>query len=82
MEAIGSLTGGMAPASNNVLGVIIGNLAPMAESQVTVIDALTDWRLGAAVKAYQVVSELGLTVPMAVNRSTQNRHDLTLRIEE
>ena len=40
--------------------------------------------MGAAVEAYQVLTELGLQVPLAVNISTQNLHDLTLpdRLEQ
>ena len=57
---------------------------PMAESNTAIIDALTDWVVGAAVDAYQVLSELGVRVPLAVNMSTQNLHDLTVpdRLEQ
>ena len=57
---------------------------PMAESNVAVMDALTDWVVDAAVEAYQVLAELGTSVPIAVNISTQNLHDLTLpdRLEQ
>ena len=50
---------------------------------MAVMDALTDWVVGAAVDAYQVLFELGGAVPLSVNISTQNLHDLTLpdRIE-
>ena len=51
---------------------------PMAESNVAVIDALTDWVADATVQAYQVLGESGIKVPLAVNISTQNLHDLTL----
>lgn len=51
---------------------------PIAESDTATIDALTDWVVGAAVEAYQVLAELGLNVPLAVNISTLNLHDLTL----
>ena len=56
----------------------------MAESNTGVIDALTDWVVGAAVEAYQVLAELGVSVPLAVNMSTQNLHDLTVpdRLEQ
>ena len=56
----------------------------MAESNTAVIDALTDWVVGAAVEAYQVLAELGVSVPLAVNMSTQNLHDLTVpdRLEQ
>ena len=57
---------------------------PMAESDTTVIDALTDWVVDAAVDAYQVLAELGVSVPIAVNMSTLNLHDLTVpdRLEQ
>ncbi len=57
---------------------------PMAESNTTIIDALTDWVVGAAVEAYQVLAELGVSVPLAVNMSTLNLHDLTVpdRLEQ
>jgi EAL domain-containing protein (putative c-di-GMP-specific phosphodiesterase class I) len=51
---------------------------PLAESNTGVIDALTDWVVGAAVKAYQVLGGFGISVPLAVNMSTQNLHDLTV----
>ena len=56
----------------------------MAESDTTVIDALTDWIVNAAVDAYQVLAELGVSVPIAVNMSTLNLHDLTVpdRLEQ
>jgi CheY-like chemotaxis protein len=55
-----------------------GDFLPMAEANTGVIDALTDWVVGAAVEAYQVLAELGVSVPLAVNMSTQNLHDLTV----
>jgi EAL domain-containing protein (putative c-di-GMP-specific phosphodiesterase class I)/FixJ family two-component response regulator len=57
---------------------------PMAESNVAAMDLLTNWVVGAAVEAYQVLVELGAGVPIAVNISTQNLHDLTLpdRLEQ
>ncbi|HTW70900.1 MAG TPA: EAL domain-containing protein [Acetobacteraceae bacterium] len=57
---------------------------PLAESDVTVIDALTDWIIDAAVDAYQVLKALGISVPIAVNISTLNLHDLTVpeRLEQ
>jgi EAL domain-containing protein (putative c-di-GMP-specific phosphodiesterase class I)/FixJ family two-component response regulator len=51
---------------------------PMAEGDTITIDALTDWVVGAAVEAYQVLAELGVSVPLSVNLSTQNLHDLSL----
>jgi EAL domain-containing protein (putative c-di-GMP-specific phosphodiesterase class I)/DNA-binding CsgD family transcriptional regulator len=57
---------------------------PIAESNVTITDALIDWVVGAAMEAHQVLAELGLQVPLSVNVSTQNLHDLTLpdRLEQ
>ncbi|HUB14601.1 MAG TPA: EAL domain-containing protein [Acetobacteraceae bacterium] len=57
---------------------------PMAESDTMVIDALTDWIVNAAVDAHQVLGELGVSVPIAVNMSTLNLHDLTVpdRLEQ
>jgi len=57
---------------------------PMAESNVAAMDALTNWVIVAAVEAYQVLVELGTGVPIAVNISPQNLHDLTLpdRLEQ
>jgi CheY-like chemotaxis protein len=49
---------------------------PMAEAEV--IDALTDWVVGAALRAHLVLAKLGMTVPLAVNISGQNLHSLTL----
>jgi EAL domain-containing protein (putative c-di-GMP-specific phosphodiesterase class I)/DNA-binding CsgD family transcriptional regulator/ActR/RegA family two-component response regulator len=51
---------------------------PAAESDRQVIDALTDWVIGATVDAYLVLRELGVCVPIGVNISTQNLHDLSL----
>jgi EAL domain-containing protein (putative c-di-GMP-specific phosphodiesterase class I) len=51
---------------------------PAAEGDRATIDALTEWVVGAAVKVYQMLAELGISVPLAVNISTQNLHDLTL----
>ncbi|MDR3473684.1 MAG: EAL domain-containing protein [Devosia sp.] len=57
---------------------------PVAEGDVATIDALTEWVVGAAVDANQVLAELGINVPMAVNVSVCNLHDLTLpdRVEQ
>ena len=56
----------------------------MAESDTATIDALTEWVVGAAVDAYQVLAALGISVPLAVNMSARNLHDLTLpdRLEQ
>jgi len=55
-----------------------GEFLPVAESDTATIDALTEWVVGAAVDAYQVLAALGITVPLAVNVSARNLHDLTL----
>jgi EAL domain-containing protein (putative c-di-GMP-specific phosphodiesterase class I) len=57
---------------------------PMAENDVVIIDALTDWVVGAAVTAHRELRELGINVPIAVNISARNLHDLALpdRLEE
>lgn len=55
-----------------------GDFLPAAEAETDVIDALTDWVVGATVDAYQVLRELDVRVPIAVNISSQNLHDLTL----
>ncbi len=57
---------------------------PVAERDTATIDALTNWVLGAVVEAYQVLAELGISVPLAVNLSAQNLHDMSLpdRIEQ
>jgi EAL domain-containing protein (putative c-di-GMP-specific phosphodiesterase class I)/DNA-binding CsgD family transcriptional regulator len=57
---------------------------PIAESDAATIDALTNWVVGAAVDAYRVLAELRLSVPLSVNISALNLHDLTLpdRLEE
>ena len=50
----------------------------VAESDLAVIDALTYWVTQAVIEAYLVLAELGLRVPIAMNVSMQNLHDLTL----
>lgn len=61
-----------------------GSFLPLAESDITLIDALTDWIIDAAVDAYHVLGVLGISVPIAVNISTLNLHDLTVpdRLEQ
>src|ERR1039458_7927132 len=61
-----------------------GDFLPMAESDTTTMDALTEWVVGAAVDAYQALAKLGISVPLAVNVSAQNLHDLSLpdRLEQ
>jgi EAL domain-containing protein (putative c-di-GMP-specific phosphodiesterase class I)/CheY-like chemotaxis protein len=57
---------------------------PVAEADTATMDALTHWVMGAVVAAYRVLKELGISVPISVNVSPQNLHDLTLpdRFEE
>ena len=62
-----------------VLGMVPpGDFLPLAESDVATIDALTRWVVLAAVKAYRLLAELGISVPVSVNLSPQNLHDLEL----
>jgi EAL domain-containing protein (putative c-di-GMP-specific phosphodiesterase class I) len=60
-----------------------GAFLAVAESDRATIDALTDWVVGTAVSAYQMLAEHDITVPLAINISAHNLHDLTLpdRIE-
>lgn len=51
---------------------------PLAESDVAVIDALTDWVIRAAVESYRVLADCEIRVPIAVNVSPRNLHDLSL----
>jgi EAL domain-containing protein (putative c-di-GMP-specific phosphodiesterase class I)/FixJ family two-component response regulator len=51
---------------------------PMAEADIACIDALTVWVLGAAIDAYATLAARGITVPISVNISPHNLHDLTL----
>lgn len=51
---------------------------PLAETNRATIDALTDWVIGAAVEAWGVLQELDVHVPITVNVSTLNLHDITL----
>jgi EAL domain-containing protein (putative c-di-GMP-specific phosphodiesterase class I)/DNA-binding CsgD family transcriptional regulator len=57
---------------------------PIVDSDTPTADALTHWTVGAAVAAYRVLQEVGITVPISVNVSPHNLHDLTLpnRIEQ
>jgi EAL domain-containing protein (putative c-di-GMP-specific phosphodiesterase class I)/FixJ family two-component response regulator len=50
----------------------------MAEKDVAVIDALTDWLIGSAIESYRVLAECDIRVPIAVNVSARNLHDLSL----
>jgi len=62
---------------------VMGRLAPtaflaLAEADTPTIDALTGWVAGAAVDAYRQLASLGISVPLAMNISAGNLHDLTL----
>jgi len=51
---------------------------PFAETNREVIDTLTDWVIGSAVESWQVLRQLSANVPITVNVSTLNLHDLAL----
>jgi EAL domain-containing protein (putative c-di-GMP-specific phosphodiesterase class I) len=55
-----------------------GTFLQLAEGDTPTIDALTQWVVGAAVDAYQEFAAVGVNVPLAVNMSMRNLHDLTL----
>ena len=59
------------------LGLVApGDFLPVAEADKDVIDALTEWVIGAAVRAWKVLLDLGVSTPIAVNVSPLNLHDL------
>ena len=67
----------------------LGRLPPdrfiaMAEADVSVIDAMTEWLLRAAMDAYRTLAGSDIRVPIAVNVSPRNLHDLMLpdRLEQ
>ncbi len=51
---------------------------PGAEADTPVIDTVTEWVIGAFVEAYLILAELGIRVPIGVNISSQNLHDIAL----
>jgi EAL domain-containing protein (putative c-di-GMP-specific phosphodiesterase class I) len=51
---------------------------PLAEGDTALIDALTGWVAGAAVNAHKALAGLGVSIPLAMNMSARNLHDLTL----
>ena len=57
---------------------------PIAEADPVVIDLLTAWVVDAAIKAHGILSDFGVSVPIAVNISMLNLQDSTLpdRLEE
>jgi EAL domain-containing protein (putative c-di-GMP-specific phosphodiesterase class I)/ActR/RegA family two-component response regulator len=48
----------------------------VAEAGNEVIEALTDWVIGAAVRGWRTLLDLGVSMPIAVNVSPLNLHDL------
>lgn len=50
---------------------------PMAETDILVIDALTDWLLHAAVDSYRLLARHNIRVPITTNVSPRNLHDLS-----
>jgi EAL domain-containing protein (putative c-di-GMP-specific phosphodiesterase class I)/DNA-binding NarL/FixJ family response regulator len=55
-----------------------GEFLPIAESDAATMDSLTDWVLGAALEAYHVLAELGVSVPMSLNMSMRGLQALIL----
>jgi EAL domain-containing protein (putative c-di-GMP-specific phosphodiesterase class I)/FixJ family two-component response regulator len=54
------------------------DFVPIAESDLATIDALTKWVVIATVEAYRSLAAFGISVPLSINLSAQNLHDLTL----
>lgn len=54
-----------------------GDFLPMAEVDKEVIDALTDWVIDAAVRAWRVLLGLGVSTQIAVNISPLNLRDFS-----
>jgi EAL domain-containing protein (putative c-di-GMP-specific phosphodiesterase class I) len=60
-----------------VVGVVLpSDFIPLAESDVATIDALTAWVVRGAVEAYGRLAAHGLGVPISVNVSARNLHNL------
>jgi EAL domain-containing protein (putative c-di-GMP-specific phosphodiesterase class I) len=61
-----------------------GNFIAIAETDVTVMDELTDWLATAVTRAWRTLGDAGVSVPIAMNVSPTNLHDLALpdRLEE
>ena len=55
-----------------------GRFIAMAEADLAVIDAMTEWVLRAAMDAYRTLAACDIRVPIATNISPRNLHDLTL----
>jgi EAL domain-containing protein (putative c-di-GMP-specific phosphodiesterase class I) len=55
-----------------------GDFLPSAETNRDAIDALTDWVIGSAVAGWRYLCERNVMVPITVNVSTLNLHDLSL----
>jgi EAL domain-containing protein (putative c-di-GMP-specific phosphodiesterase class I)/ActR/RegA family two-component response regulator len=59
------------------VGVVCpGDFIPLAESDVATIDAMTAWVVRGAVEAYGALAAIGLSVPISVNVSVRNLHNL------
>jgi EAL domain-containing protein (putative c-di-GMP-specific phosphodiesterase class I)/ActR/RegA family two-component response regulator len=50
---------------------------PIAEADREIIDALTDWVIDAAVRAWRVLLDMGVSMPIAVNISPLNLRDIS-----
>ena len=50
---------------------------PMAETDILVIDALTDWIIREVVESYRTLASYDIRVPITVNVSPRNLHDLS-----
>lgn len=62
-----------------VLGRLVpADFLPLAESAPAAIDALTDWVFQAAIGSWRHLVDQGLRVPITVNVSNRNLHDLAL----
>jgi EAL domain-containing protein (putative c-di-GMP-specific phosphodiesterase class I) len=55
-----------------------GNFIPIAEADIGVIDALTNWLGQTVIEAYTVLAASHVRVPISMNISTLNLHDITL----
>ena len=58
--------------------LVPGDFMALAESAPAAIDALTDWVFQAAIAAWGRLAEQGVRVPITVNVSSRNLHDLGL----
>jgi EAL domain-containing protein (putative c-di-GMP-specific phosphodiesterase class I)/CheY-like chemotaxis protein len=59
------------------VGVVFpGDFIPMAEGDVATIDALTAWVIRSAVETYRMLGAYGVSVPISVNVSARNLHNV------